>query len=101
MLLECRFCSAIVDAKTVGLYDEPGPIRAAFEEVVSCFKAKANNASAIMCRKALEGLCAEHGIERKKKFKDTGVIEARLLEWAEALRNLGNEAAHGVSLSIS
>lgn len=36
-----------------------------------------------------------------KKLKDTGVIETQLFEWAEALRNLGNEAAHGVSSIIS
>ena len=36
-----------------------------------------------------------------KKLKETGVIEPRLFEWAEALRTLGNEAAHGVRATIS
>jgi hypothetical protein len=30
-----------------------------------------------------------------------GHIEGRLLEWAEALRNFGNEAAHDVGVTIS
>jgi hypothetical protein len=60
-----------------------------------------------MCRKVLEGLCIEHGVKERglaanlKKLKENGIIEARLFEWAEALRTLGNEAAHGVSVSIS
>ena len=85
----------------------PKTIRAAFGEAIVCFKAKAYTASAIMCRKTLEGLCAEHKVEERnlslslKKLKETGVIEARLFEWAEELRTLGNEAAHDVSSTIS
>jgi hypothetical protein len=60
-----------------------------------------------MCRKTLEGLCDAHGVKerslsaRLKALRDNGTIEARLFEWAEALRTLGNEAAHGVGSSIS
>ena len=85
----------------------PKSIRLAFDEAMVCFKAKAYTASAIMCRKTLEGLCAEHGVKAHnlslslKKLKEGGVIEERLFEWAEALRTLGNEAAHGVSSVIS
>ncbi|QNI38497.1 DUF4145 domain-containing protein [Edaphobacter sp. 4G125] len=85
----------------------PDSIKKAFKEAVACFKAKAFTASAIMCRKTLEGLCAEHGIKAPnlsqslKKLKDNQIIEARLFEWAEMLRTLGNEAAHGVECTIS
>ena len=85
----------------------PKSIRSAFDEAMICFKSKAYTASAIMCRKTLEGLCAEHGVKTRnlstslKKLKDEGIIEARLFEWAEALRTLGNEAAHGVNSVIS
>ncbi len=85
----------------------PKPLREAYNEAVICFRAKAYTASAIMCRKTLEGLCLEHGVKERnlaaglRKLKDNGVIEARLFEWAEALRTLGNEAAHGVHLTIS
>lgn len=85
----------------------PAPIRQAYREAVLCFKTKAFTASAIMCRKTLEGLCAEHGVKARnlsqsiKELKDKGLIEGRLLEWAEALRNFGNEAAHDVQVTIS
>lgn len=85
----------------------PTAIRTAFDEARVCFASKAYTASAIMCRKTLEGMCEHHGAKARnlsaslKQLKDAGVIEARLFEWAEALRTLGNEAAHGVSVSIS
>ena len=167
MLVECKRCSATVDAKQIASYDDcglfdsdgnmvepvgrwtlvscprctdpmlmmhcdidygfgpesptrmyppqdrqlgwkvPESIKNAFAEAVSCFKVKAFTASAIMCRKTLEGLCSEHGIETRnlsqslKTLRDRQIIEARLFEWAEALRTLGNEAAHGVGNSIS
>jgi hypothetical protein len=53
-----------------------------------------------MCRKTLEGVCSEHGVKsgtlaaQLKKLKENGVIEGRLFEWADALRTIGNEAAH-------
>jgi len=85
----------------------PIPIRQAYQEAVACFKAKAFTASAIMCRKTLEGLCVEHGVKAGnlakslKELKEKGLIEGRLLEWAEALRNFGNEAAHDVLVNIA
>lgn len=85
----------------------PEAIRKVFNEAVVCFNSKAFTASAIMCRKALEGLCAEHGAtapnlsQSLKKLRDKQVIEQRLYEWAEALRSLGNQAAHGVGCAIS
>jgi len=88
-------------------FSVPAPLRAAYKEAVGCFRAKAFTASAIMCRKTLEGLCIAHGVKERglamslKKLKQKGIIEEKLFEWAEALRTLGNEAAHGVSISIS
>jgi hypothetical protein len=35
-----------------------------------------------------------------KKLKENGVIENKLFEWAEELRAMGNEAAHGVESTI-
>lgn len=60
-----------------------------------------------MCRKTLEGICAAHGIEERnlsaslKKMKEQGLIDDRLFEWSDALRVVGNEAAHGVKVAIS
>ena len=85
----------------------PEQIRNAYQEALFCFKAKAFTASTIMCRKTLEGICDVHGISsgnlksRLKKMNEKGIIEARLFEWAEALRISGNEAAHDVKITIS
>lgn len=85
----------------------PQPIRAAFDEASTCLRAKAHTATAIMCRKTLEGICATHGIAERnlakslKELRDTGVIDARLYEWADELRLFGNDAAHDVTVEIS
>jgi hypothetical protein len=85
----------------------PAGIRAAFEEACTCYRTQAFTASAIMCRKTLEGVCAMHGIEERtlnasiRKMKDVGLIDERLFEWSDALRVVGNEAAHGVGVQIT
>lgn len=85
----------------------PSPLKSAYTEAKSCFKSKAYTATALMCRKTLEGICVEHGakghnlVSSLKELKDKGVIESRLYEWADALRISGNEAAHDVNVTIS
>lgn len=85
----------------------PKPILAMYSEADACFRARAYTAAAIMCRKTLEGLCAEHGVSGRplvqqiKELKDRGVIENRLFEWADTLRMSGNEAAHDVAVTVS
>lgn len=85
----------------------PPGIRSAFAEAHKCFRAGAFTATAIMCRKAMEGICEEHGFRERnlalslKAMKESGAIESRLYEWADALRISGNEAAHGVDLTIN
>jgi hypothetical protein len=85
----------------------PEPLRVAYGEALACFKSKAHTATAIMCRKTLEGICVEHGVKARtlvsslKELKDRGIIESRLFEWADALRISGNEAAHDVKVTIS
>jgi hypothetical protein len=85
----------------------PAPILSAYVEALACYKARAFTAAAIMCRKTVEGLCVAHGVHTSnlaaslKSLRDKGIIEARLFEWADALRLSGNEAAHDVSVTIS
>lgn len=85
----------------------PNSLRLAYSEAYTCFKAKAYIATAIMCRKTLEGIADENKITVRnlatalKEMKDKGIIENRLYEWADALRISGNEAAHGVNFQIS
>ena len=84
----------------------PEKIRNAYVEAVRCFNGKAFTASAIMCRKTLEGVCQQHGVSAsnlKKSLatlKENGVIEGRLFEWADELRLAGNEAAHDVNVEV-
>ena len=85
----------------------PKPIRDTFQEAQACLKAGAYTAAAIMCRKTVEGICAEHGHQERtlaeslRSMRDAGIIEARLYDWADALRLYGNEAAHDVSVTVS
>src|SRR5215216_3060889 len=85
----------------------PNSLRLAYDEARKCFRAKAYTATAIMCRKTLEGIADENKISARnlaaalKDMKDKGIIENRLYEWADTLRISGNEAAHGVNLQIS
>jgi hypothetical protein len=85
----------------------PGSLRAAFSEAQVCYKANAYTAAAVMCRKTIEGVCKEQGIkgrnlaEMLRKLRDRHLIDGRLYEWSEALRVIGNEAAHGVELVLA
>jgi len=85
----------------------PNSLRLAYDEARACFRAKAYTATAIMCRKTLEGIADENKITARnlaaslKEMKEKGIIENRLYEWADALRIFGNEAAHGVNTRIS
>jgi hypothetical protein len=60
-----------------------------------------------MCRKTLEGICSAHGVQERTlkgsiaKLREKGVIERSLFEWADALRDSGNEAAHDVAVTVS
>jgi len=88
-------------------FNVPKLIREAFLESTRCLNTKAYTASAIMCRKTLEGVCAQHAVdgrslqEKLAKLRDMGIIEGRLYQWAEELRLAGNEAAHDVNVNVS
>ncbi|MBU9477668.1 DUF4145 domain-containing protein [Burkholderia multivorans] len=43
----------------------PEALHGAFLEACTCYRAHAYTASAVMCRKTLEGLCAAHGVEER------------------------------------
>jgi len=78
----------------------PRAVVAAFNEAGRCYGAQAYAAATIMARKAIESLVKEHKIRRAnlasglRAMKDQGLIEARLFEWADSLRLVGNAAAH-------
>jgi hypothetical protein len=53
-----------------------------------------------MVRRAIEGFCADQGVTQStlhrslQELTQRNVIDARLLEWADSLRVLGNAGAH-------
>ena len=85
----------------------PPEIRAAVEEGIKCYRARAFTAAAIMCRKTLEGVCDAHGVKERtldaslKKMLETDTIDRQLYDWSDQLRITGNEAAHGVGIVSS
>ena len=88
-------------------YCVPDSVKEAYKEALICYKNRAFVASVIMCRKAIEGICKVHNIDKgslKTKLlamKDNEIIEKTLFEWADNLRLLGNDAAHEVDISFS
>ncbi len=85
----------------------PDNIRRPYEEAIGCWKVGAYTACALMCRKTMEALCAEHEVKARnlaaalEDLRDADVIDDRLFAWADELRLAGNEAAHDVSLTVS
>lgn len=87
----------------------PQNIAISYLEAQRCFSdASGYTASAIMCRRTLEGIC-EHfsasGGNLKNKLQDLknrNVIDPKVHEWADdILRGLGNDAAHDIDATIT
>lgn len=78
----------------------PRGVRDGVMEARKCFEAGAFLATAVMVRRAIEGFCADQGANHKtlhnalQELVQRNVIDARLLEWANGLRILGNVGAH-------
>jgi hypothetical protein len=85
----------------------PKGIRGGVTEARICFEAKAFKATAVMVRRAIEGLCADQGVSNRnladslQQLVDRGIIDVRLLDWANMLRILGNVGAHFTGQSVT
>ena len=84
----------------------PRIVRRSLEEAKRCFSSKAFMACAVMCGRAIEGLCkdkvkAEYLGDGLKKLKAAKIIDEKLFEWGEALRNERNIGAHAGEETIS
>lgn len=85
----------------------PGIIRESLIEAEKCFKAKAYIACAVMCGRALEGVCKSHKTSSKtiasglKELVDRKIIDDRLYRWGEALREQRNLGAHATEMNIT
>lgn len=88
-------------------YYIPGSLRREYHEAQQCFSAKAYTAATVMVRRTLEGVCTEQGVKTKtlvgglKELENQGKLDGRLVQWADALRVLGNQAAHFTGDSVS
>jgi hypothetical protein len=78
----------------------PDKVLAAFGEAVTCHAHGAWTAAAMMVRKTLEDLCLDRGAEgatlfkRMEALRDQATLPPALLDGLDALRLLGNDAAH-------
>ena len=84
----------------------PTIVRNALEEARKCYKAKAYRACAVMCGTALEGICVEftqkkYLAEGLKALLEKKIIDSRIFEWGEALRQHRNLGAHATEHDIS
>lgn len=85
----------------------PEELQKALIESIKCYKSDAHTATAIMCRRTIEGFCelkgvAENNLDKSiKKLRDGGFINEQLYEWANQLRLVGNEAAHNINAVFS
>jgi hypothetical protein len=80
--------------------DIPSTIAASLEEAIKCHSAQCYKAAALMVRRVLEELCEDNGAtgnnlkERIASMSTKVVIPQTLLQAADHLRLLGNDAAH-------
>lgn len=87
--------------------EAPPGIRRDFDEAQRCMSVNAHTAAAILARRLLEGVAVDLDAKGRTlaakltNLKNTGAIDGRLAEWADALRVVGNDAAHKVDTVIS
>lgn len=88
-------------------YDVPPGPRADFAEADRCYSRGDYTAAAVMARRCLEGMTKELGATRGtlasriKELKERGELNEILLNWADALRVVGNDAAHNTDERVS
>jgi hypothetical protein len=85
----------------------PTLVRRSLEEALRCYNARAYAACAVMSGRAIEAVCSYHKTRAKnlagglKELKAKGVIDGRLYDWGEALRDQRNIGAHATEEDIS
>ena len=85
----------------------PGPVKKSLREADKCLQIGAHIAAAAMAGRALEAICRHYSTEDTylgagiKELKEKGIIDSRLYEWSEELRDQRNAAAHATNTEIS
>ena len=80
--------------------DIPSEIRADLDEAKVCFSAGAYRAAAVMARRTMQVAATDKGATSDKlvtqihELKQAGKITVDLKDWADAVRWIGNDAAH-------
>jgi Domain of unknown function (DUF4145) len=83
----------------------PEGIRKSLEEARRCLRAEAYEATAVMCGKAIEGLCRHFKAgaylgTALSELKTRGIIDGTLLQWGEELQRHRNIGAHAGEATI-
>lgn len=84
----------------------PRPLREDHAEAVKCIEGKIYKAAAVMARRIVEGITVDKGytsgdlFSRLKAMKKDGVIDARLYDWADICRDVGNQGAHASKAAV-
>ena len=85
----------------------PPLARQSIDEAERCMQAGAYLAAAAMCGRALEAVCRHFGTKDTylgqgiKELKDKGVIDLRLYQWSEELKDARNNAAHATDAVLT
>ena len=85
----------------------PEPVQKSLREADKCLQIGAHIAAAAMAGRALEAVCRHYSTKDTylgaglKELKDKEIIDARLYEWSEELREQRNAAAHATDAEIS
>lgn len=81
-------------------FQVPDVVRKSIYEAERCMRSGAFSAATSMCGRALEAVCRHLGTKDTylgagiKELKDKGIIDARLYQWSEELRDARNRATH-------
>lgn len=85
----------------------PAIVQVSLSEAHRCFQAAAYTACAVMCGRALEGVCVHFKTPGNMlakgltNLRERAIIDERLFEWGEELRKHRNIAAHASETAIS
>jgi len=85
----------------------PDIVQISLEEAQRCHRARAHTAGAVMCGRALEGICNNFKTKDRnlgkglRELLDRGIIDERLFKWSQELQRHRNLAAHATGEKIS
>jgi hypothetical protein len=85
----------------------PFRVRKSLDEAQKCVGAQSYLAAAVMVRRTLEAVANHFGVtsgslpSRLGALRDKGVIDVRMLEWADSLRKHGNLGAHDTEGNVT